>query len=253
MNHDHDHETPTGFIKIDNQTIFTQEFAKRPIQIYKSMVDVLKQLENIKRVNEILKNEFYKRKDHDKKRAFTSAFFNTQRILKFFDSEKYGGVREELESFKYVFRAKFRTNYDWYRTENMKFDYAFSCLKRIARTQVLFKMSDGNFLKFHSAEKFLRCLNINFDDPNKKQTAQNKIRFLKMGERLFAEYLTEFQQHIGDTGFDIDNQNYFFLIGCSWEFQKFLVQHDTNRMTFDEIVIISQVLWIKDQLANQVK
>ena len=74
-----------------------------------------------------------------------------------------------------------------------------------------------------------------------------------MGKRLFAEYLTEFQQHINDTGFDIDNQKYSFLTGCSWELQKLLVQHDIDRMTFDEMVFICQVLWIKDQLANQAK
>ena len=54
MDHDHNHETPTGFIKIDNQIIFTQEFAKKIIQIYENMVNVLKQLENIKRVNKII-------------------------------------------------------------------------------------------------------------------------------------------------------------------------------------------------------
>ena len=74
-----------------------------------------------------------------------------------------------------------------------------------------------------------------------------------MGKRLFAEYLAEFQQYIRDTGFDIDNQNFFFLTGCSWELQKFLVQHDIDRMTFDEMVFICQILWIRDQLANQVK
>ena len=114
-------------------------------------------------------------------------------------------------------------------------------------------MNEKNVLKFYSAEKLLRSLNVNFGDQNKKQTAQNKIRFLKMGKRPFAEYLAEFQQHIRDIGFDIDNQNTFFLTGCSWELQKFLVQHDTDRMTFDEMVFICQVLWIRDQLANQVK
>ena len=219
------------------------------------MVNVLKQLKNIKCVNEALKNEFHERKDHDRKRAFTPVFFNTtlQRTPKFPDPEKYRKVREELESFKYAFRAKLRTNYDWYPTADMKFDYAFFCLKDVARTQMLFKMNEKNVLKFYSAEKLLRSLNVNFGDQNKKQTAQNKIRSLKMGKKLFAEYLAEFQQHIKDTGFDIDNQKYFFLTGCSWEFQKLLVQHDIDRMTFDEIVFICQVLWTRDQLANQAK
>ena len=74
MNHNHDHETLTALIKIDNQTIFTQEFAKKPIQIYKSMVDILKKLKNIKRVNEVLKNELHERKNHEKKSLYPSLF-----------------------------------------------------------------------------------------------------------------------------------------------------------------------------------
>ena len=169
MDHDHDHETPTGFIKVDNQAIFTQEFAKRFTQIYKSMVNVLKQLKNTKRVNEVLKNEFHERENHDRKKTFTPVFFNTtpQRTFKFFDPEKYGGAREKLESFKYAFRAKFRANYDWYPTTDMKFDYVFSCLKNVARTQMLFKMNEKNVLKFYSVEKLLRSLNVNFGDQNK--------------------------------------------------------------------------------------
>ena len=75
MDHDHDHETPTGFIKVDNQAIFTQKFAKKFIQIYKSMVNVLKQLKDIKRVNEVLKNEFHERENHDKKKSLYPSFF----------------------------------------------------------------------------------------------------------------------------------------------------------------------------------
>ena len=126
MDHDHDHETPTGLIKVDNQIIFTQKFAKKPIQIYENMVNVLKQLKDTKRVNEILKNEFHERENHDKKKTFIFISFTTfQRTFKFLDPEKYGKAREKFESFKYVLRAKFRANYDWYPTEDMKFDYAF--------------------------------------------------------------------------------------------------------------------------------
>ena len=164
MDHDHDHETPTGFIKIDNQIIFTQEFGKKIIQIYENMVNVL-----------------------------------------------------------YAFRAKIRTNYDWYPTKNMKFDYAFSCFKNVARIQMLPKMNEKNVLKFYSVEKLLRFLYVNFGDQNKIKTAPNKIRSLKMEKKPFAEYLAEFQQHIKNTGFDIDNQKYFFLTGCSWKLQKLLV------------------------------
>ena len=78
-------------------------------------------------------------------------------------------------------------------------------------------MNENNVLKFHLIEKLLRYLNVNFGDQNKKQTAQNKIRILKMGKKLFAEYLVEFQKYIKNTGFDIDNQKYSLLIGSLWK------------------------------------
>ena len=70
------------------------------------MVNVLKQLKDIKRVNEVLKNEFHERKNHDK-RVFTPIFFNTtpQRTFKFPDPEKYGKAREELVS-RFEFRIQ---------------------------------------------------------------------------------------------------------------------------------------------------
>ena len=74
-----------------------------------------------------------------------------------------------------------------------------------------------------------------------------------MGKKLFAKYLAEFQQYIKNIGFHIENQEFFFLTGCLWEFQFFLVQHDMNQITFDKIVFICQILWIKNQLTNQVK
>ena len=42
INHDHNHETTTGFIKIDNQATFTEKFAKTPTEVYNAMVNVLK-------------------------------------------------------------------------------------------------------------------------------------------------------------------------------------------------------------------
>ena len=48
-----------------------------------------------------------------KKKAFIPIFSTLQRTFKFPDPEKYGKTREEFESFKYIFRIKFRASYDW--------------------------------------------------------------------------------------------------------------------------------------------
>ena len=99
---------------------------------------------------------------------------NPQRTFKFPDPERYGNAREKLESFKYAFRVKFRTNYDWYPPENLKLDFAFLYLKIVVRTQILFKMIEKNVLEFYSIKKLLHCLNVNFGDQNKKKQLKTK-------------------------------------------------------------------------------
>lgn len=63
------------------------------------------------------------------------------------DPDRFGGTRDEPETFEYSFRFKFRANEDWYPSENMKFDYAFFCLKGIAQSQILPKMVEINVFK----------------------------------------------------------------------------------------------------------
>ena len=83
--HDHDNETLTGFIKIDNQIIFTREFTKKHIQIYDAMVEVLKQIKITKRVNEILKMNLTS-KNTMIKRIFLPPIFLTPFFIELFNS-----------------------------------------------------------------------------------------------------------------------------------------------------------------------
>ena len=112
-------------------------------------------------------------------------------------------------------------------------------------------MDPTNILKIHTVEKLLQCLDVSFGDQNKKQTAQNKIHALKQRKRFFHEYVTEFQKYINDTKYDVANQKYCFFAGMQWELNMLLVQHDTDRLTFDEMVKLSIALASKVQLVNQ--
>ena len=96
--------------------------------------------------------------------TFLTPTFNE--LLKKNYPEKYGKVRKKFESFKYIFRVKFRTDYDRYPTKNTKL--IFFCLNNVVRTQMLFKINEKKVLKFHSIGKPLHCLNINFGDQNKQ-------------------------------------------------------------------------------------
>ena len=45
--------------------------------------------------------------------------------------------------------------------------------------QILSKINENNSLKFHSVEFFLRCLNVNFGDQNKKQTISKQKTYFE--------------------------------------------------------------------------
>ena len=68
---------------------------------------------------------------------------------------------------------------------------------------------------------------------------------------FFHEYLAEFKKYINDTGYDVANQKYCFFVGMQWELNMLLIQHDTDRLTFDEMVKLSIALTSRIQLANQ--
>ena len=47
------------------------------------------------------------------------------------------------------------------------------------------------------------------------------------------------------------NQKYCFFAGMQWELNMLLVQHDTDLLTFDEMVRLTISLTSKAQLVNQ--
>ena len=106
-------------------------------------------MEKIENVNQTLRDENYElnsanetqnttiqafqqtilvKKDQLKKRLLILLTVLHQRNPKFPNPEKFGGIREELEPFKFNFRAKFQTNGDWYPDEDGKLNYVFSRL-----------------------------------------------------------------------------------------------------------------------------
>ena len=191
------------------------------------------------------------KKDQLEKRLLTPFTVSPQRNPKFPNFDPFGGVRDEFEFFKFNMKAKLQANGDWYFTEKGKLNYTFSRFKSFAQNQILPKMNPNNILKINTVEKLLQCFDINFDDHNKKQTVQNKINALKQKNSFFHEYLAEFQKHINDIGYDVANQKYCFFAGMQWELSMLLVQHDTDLLTFDEMVKLSTSLASKTQLANQ--
>ena len=267
MNEPMDTETLRRIIDL---IIFQQRFKTNPQNIYEKICEISKRMEKTENVNQTLRDENQKltstnetlnttnqtlqRKiltvENQLKKSFPTPF-TTQRNPKFFDPKQFGGTRDELELFKFNFKTRLQANGDWYPTDKKKFNYAFSRLKNFVQGQIFPKMNFNNVLKINTVEKLLQCFDVNFGDHNKKQTVQNKINVLKQRKRFFHEYLVEFQKHINDTGYDVANQKYCLFAGMQWELNMLLVQHDTDLLTFDEMVKLSTSLAFRAQLVNQ--
>ena len=248
------------FKRIANLINFQQQIKNNFQKTYEKIRDVAKQLEKIENVNQTLRDENYElnstneiqnttiqalqqkklvKKNQLKKRLPTPFTVSPQRNPKFPNLDPFGGTRDEFEFFKFNMKAKLQANGDWYFIEKRKLNYAFSRFKGFAQSQIFPKMNFNNILKINTVEKLLQCLDINFGDHNKKQTVQNKINALKQRNFFSHEYLAEFQKHINDTGYDVSNQKYCFFAGMQWELNMLLVQHDTDLLTFDEMVRLS--------------
>ena len=188
------------FKRIADLASFQQQIKNNFQKIYEKIRDVAKQLEKIENVNQTLRDENYElnstneiqnttiqalqqkilvKKDQLKKRLLTPFTVSPQRNPKFPNFDRFGGARDELEPFKFNIKTKLQANGDWYPIEKRKFNYAFSRFKGFTQNQILLKMNINNILKINTLEEFLQCLNINFGDHNKKQTAQNRINALK--------------------------------------------------------------------------
>ena len=158
------------FKRIANLASFQQQVKNNLQKTYEEIRDVAKRLEKTENVNQALRDENYElnstnetqnttiqqkilvKKDQLKKRFFTP--FTIQRSPKFSKPEKFGGARDELEPFKFNFRAKLQANGDWYPDEDGKFNYVFPRLKGFAQSQIFFKMDPTNVLKIQTVEFF---------------------------------------------------------------------------------------------------
>lgn len=159
------------------------------------------------------------------------------------DPPEFSGKQDDLEGFKFKLQQKLLMNEDWFPLERSKVGYAFSRLVDKAMTQLLPRVSKtDNPAAILNMDQFYAALELSFGDPDRKNTAQKKIANLKQANRLFSEYLADFQRWIGDTGYDETNQRFYFQNGLSRELQGYLVPVDTESLTFDQLIAKCQLL-----------
>ena len=164
------------------------------------------------------------------------------RSPKFPHPPMFDGTRLNLDVFKIMLKSKLRVNEDWYPTPEAQINYAFGRLEGKAEQQILPRMNPNNAAFIKDMPSFYQALESYFGDPDKKWTAQHFIIKLRQANKPFAEYLSQFQAHIGKTGFDGANQLYFFKNGLSKELSTYLIPMNTKSMDLNTLIETCQKL-----------
>ena len=159
------------------------------------------------------------------------------RSAKFPDPPAFDGTRAKLDAFIFKLKSKLEANADWYLTPEAEINYAYGRLEGKAEKQILPWMDSKNAACIKEMNAFYEALRLCFEDPDKKWKAQQFIDNLRQGERPFSEYLSQFQSHIGDTGFGKATQLYYFKNGLSNELLPYLSPIDTEAMDMDQLIM----------------
>lgn len=151
------------------------------------------------------------------------------------DPDKFGGNKDELLQFTTQLNLKLNINADHYTSPKSDIAYAISRLEGNALSQVLPLVRSATDINIDSIDKFLQILEAAFGDPDKKGTAQRKIRTLRQTSRSFHEYLADFQRYIVDTGYDEEARLACLIDGLSQELKSMLVYIPTPKTMVEAI------------------
>ena len=151
------------------------------------------------------------------------------------DPDKFGGNKEELLQFTTQLKLKLNINSDHYSASKSDIAYAISRLEGNALSQVLPLVKSATEVNIDSIETFFKILEAAFGDPDKKGTAQRKIRSLRQTNRAFHEYLADFQRYIVDTDYNEEARLAALIEGLSQELKSMLMYIPTPRTMMEAI------------------
>ena len=148
------------------------------------------------------------------------------------DPEKFDGTdKGYLRNFIHLIKNKLESNADHFTKDteeatcNARKTYVWTRTKGTVADQILPQITgDSNaYGVLHTAEDVLDFLKRTWDDPDRQQSAQYFIHTLAQKNRRFRDYLSDFQTHIPDTGYDNTAQLSHFKRGLSMELKDKLI------------------------------
>ncbi len=161
---------------------------------------------------------------------------------KYSNSELYIEEREnKLNQFIFELISKLKLNANRYSTSESRLLYEYSRLSRNAVAQALPRMT-AQHDKLVTIEQLVALLRQAFDDSDKQGIAQRFISALRMRNRIFIEYLFDFQQHIDAIEYDVVTRKFNLKNELFSELKALLIQMNVSSLNYEQLIIKCQQL-----------
>ena len=125
--------------------------------------------------------------------------------VKFPDPELYNGTRVELYPHITALRNKLSINADHFLDEQAKIKYAYSRLGSVAANRM--RNEFRNFtdpaapVTINSIDEYVQKLKQYFDDPSRKEKADQKVLSTFQANRPFIDFLADFEEALLDSSY----------------------------------------------------
>ena len=183
-------------ITIENGLLFDREENTRKEKL-ELEVSLRKDIEELSTTIEDLSNQLIKAKG-SRREAFAPAIpFEaiTKRSTKIPDPPLFSdGKTMPVSQWVSRMKNKLFANADHFETEEIKMIYVESRTEGNAAKHLDPRMREDSPCPFRSSGEMLEALREIFDDPNRKLTAINEFRALRMGDKDFHSFWGEFQR-----------------------------------------------------------
>jgi len=161
---------------------------------------------------------------------------------KYSNSELYIEEREnKLNQFIFELISKLKLNANRYSTLEFRLLYEYSRLSGNAVAQALPRMT-AQHDKLVTIEQLVALLRQAFDDSDKQEIAQRFISALRMRNRIFIEYLFDFQQHIDAIEYDVVIRKFNLKNELFSELKALLIQVNVSSLNYEQLIIKCQQL-----------
>ncbi len=161
---------------------------------------------------------------------------------KYSNSELYIEERgNKLNQFIFELISKLKLNANRYSTSESRLLYEYSRLSGNAAAQALPRMT-AQHDKLVTVEQLVALLRQAFDDSDKQGIAQRFISVLRMRNRIFIEYLFDFQQHIDAIEYDVVTRKFNLKNELFSELKALLIQVNVSSLNYEQLIIKCQQL-----------